>query len=214
MKALDKDRNRRYSTAGALAQDVSRYLMHQPVEARPPSAWYRLAKFSRRNKVAISTASMVAGALVVGTIISVWQARVAVRERDQKGIALEEARAAEAAAQTARLELEEFTDRLKECNVLISSARAHIDAERWADAYQACTEAIEVQPRYFLGWLERGRLNTKLGRWNEAAADFAHALEHWLAREQNRAVGSSAVVRLCRPIGSVRQALRRTQFPS
>ena len=213
MKALDKDRNRRYSTAGALAQDVSRYLMHQPVEARPPSAWYRLAKFSRRNKVAISTASMVAGALVVGTIISVWQARVAVRERDQKGIALEEARAAETAAQTARLELEEFTDRLEECNVLISSARAHIDAERWADAYQACTEAIEVQPRYFLGWLERGRLNTKLGRWNEAAADFAHALEHWLAREQNRAFGSSSVVRLCRRIGGVREALRRTQFP-
>ena len=213
MKALDKDRNRRYSTAGALAQDVSRYLMHEPVEARPPSAWYRLAKFTRRNKVAISTASMVAGALVVGTIISVWQARVAVRERDQKGIALEEARAAEAAAQTARLELEEFTDRLEACNVLIASARSHVDAERWADAYQACTDAIEVQPRYFLGWLERGRLNTKLGRWNEAAADFAHALSIGLPVNKTELLGvpqlfvyagqSEAYEKLCGELSSL-----------
>jgi serine/threonine protein kinase len=159
MKALDKDRNRRYSTAASLAQDVSRFLTQQPVEARPPSAWYRLAKFSRRNQVIISTASMVAGALVVGTIISIWQARVAMRERDEKELALQGARAAESVAQTARLELEEFTDRLEASHVHIASARSHADAERWPDAYQACTAAIEVQPRYFLGWLERGRLN-------------------------------------------------------
>jgi serine/threonine protein kinase/tetratricopeptide (TPR) repeat protein len=176
MKALDKDRNRRYASAGALAQDVSRYLMHQPVEARPPSAWYRLAKYSRRNRVVITTASLVAGALIIGTVVSVWQARVAVRERDQKAAALEEARSAEAAARTARLELEEFTDRLEACNVLIASARSHADAERWPDAYEACSEAINVQPRYFLGWLERARLNTKLGRWHRAASDFAQAL--------------------------------------
>jgi eukaryotic-like serine/threonine-protein kinase len=189
MKALDKDRNRRYSTAGALAQDVTRYLMHQPVEARPPSTWYRMSKFSRRNKVAISTASLVAGALIIGTIISVWQARVAVRERDQKGVALEEARAAEAAAQSARLELEEFTDRLQACNVLIASARSHADAERWPDAYQACTEAIEVQPRYYLAWLERGRLNTKLGRWHEAASDFSQALSIGLPVDKTELLG-------------------------
>jgi serine/threonine protein kinase len=189
MKALDKDRNRRYSTAGSLAQDVSRFLMHQPVEARPPSTWYRLTKYSRRNKVAITTASLVAGALIVGTIISVWQARVAINERDQKSVALEEARAAEAAAQTARLELEEFTDRLEACNVLIASARSHADAERWPDAFQACTKAIEVQPRYFLGWLERARLNTKLGRWSEAAADFAQALTIGLPVSQTELLG-------------------------
>ena len=213
MKALDKDRDRRYSTAGSLAQDVSRYLLDQPVEARPPSAWYRLAKFARRNKVAISTAAIVVGALVVGTIISVWQARVAVRERDQKGIALEEARAAEAAAQTARSELEQFTDRLEACNVLIASARSHADAERWADAYQACTEAIAVQPRYFLGWLERGRLNTKLGRWNEAAADFAHALSIGLPANRTELLGvpqlfvyageSAAYDKLCGELSSL-----------
>lgn len=176
MKALDKDRNRRYSTAGALAQDVSRFLMDQPVEARPPSRRYRFGKFARRNKVAISTASMVAGALVLGTALSVWQARVAVRERDEKDIALRQARAAESTANHVRLELEEFTGRLKASNILLASGRGHADAERWADAYGAYTEATRVQPKYFLVWLERARLNAKLGRWTEAANDYAEAL--------------------------------------
>lgn len=177
MKALDKDRNRRYSTAGGLAQDVTRFLMDQPVEARPPSTWYRFSKFARRNKVAISTASMVAGALILGTALSVWQALVAVKERDDKEIALQQARAAEATANDARRELEEFTERLKASNILLASGRAHADAERWADAYEAYTEATGEQPKYFLVWLERARFNVKLGRWSEAARDYAQALE-------------------------------------
>jgi hypothetical protein len=101
---------------------------------------------------------------------------VAVRERDEKGIALQQARAAEATANNARLELEEFTERLKSANILLASGRAHADAERWANAYGAYTEATTVQPKYFLTWFERGRLNAKLGRWGEAAADFARAI--------------------------------------
>jgi eukaryotic-like serine/threonine-protein kinase len=177
MKALDKDRNRRYCTAGEMEQDVSRFLMDQPVEARPPSTWYRFSKFARRNRVAISTASMVAGALILGTALSVWQASVAVRERDEKEDALQEARAAEARANNARRELEEFTERLKASNILLASGRAHADAERWADAYAAYTEATSMQPKYFLVWLERARLNAKLGRWSEAASDYARALD-------------------------------------
>src|SRR5262249_46260717 len=50
MKALEKDRNRRYETASAFAADVQRYLKDEPVEAGPPSAWYRLRKFARRHK--------------------------------------------------------------------------------------------------------------------------------------------------------------------
>jgi eukaryotic-like serine/threonine-protein kinase len=176
MKALDKDRNRRYSTAGALAQDVSRYLMDEPVEARPPSTWYRFSKFARRNKVGISTASTVAVALILGTAMSVWQARVAVRERDEKGTALQQARAAEATANKARLELGQFTERLNSSSILLSSGRAQADAERWADAYEAYTKAIAVQPKYYAAWFERGRLNAKLGRWAEAGADFAQTI--------------------------------------
>jgi tetratricopeptide (TPR) repeat protein len=56
MKALEKDRGRRYETANGFAQDVQRYLADEPVEACPPSAGYRLRKFARKNKKALVTA--------------------------------------------------------------------------------------------------------------------------------------------------------------
>ncbi len=115
-----------------LAQDVSRFLMDQPVEARPPSTWYRFTKFARRNKVAISTASLVAAALILGTAVSVWQARVAIKERDDKEVALQQARAAEHAANNARVELEGFNERLNSTTVLLASGRAHADARALA----------------------------------------------------------------------------------
>ena len=55
MKALEKDRSRRYETASGFAADVRRYLADEPVEACPPSAWYRFGKFARRNRGALVT---------------------------------------------------------------------------------------------------------------------------------------------------------------
>ena len=75
MKALEKDRRRRYETANDFAADVMRYLTDRPVEACPPSAWYRLGKFARRNRAALATAAVVALALAAGTAVSLWQAR-------------------------------------------------------------------------------------------------------------------------------------------
>jgi serine/threonine protein kinase/Flp pilus assembly protein TadD len=74
MKTLEKDRNRRYETASAFAMDVQRYLVDEPVQACPPSAWYRVRKFARRNKVALVIIASVAVALLSGTGISTWQA--------------------------------------------------------------------------------------------------------------------------------------------
>ncbi|HKB04741.1 MAG TPA: protein kinase [Gemmataceae bacterium] len=65
MKALEKDRNRRYESAAAFAADVQRYLNDEPVLACPPSAWYRLRKFSRRNKRALVSAALLVGMLLV-----------------------------------------------------------------------------------------------------------------------------------------------------
>jgi serine/threonine protein kinase/Flp pilus assembly protein TadD len=74
MKALEKDRNRRYETANSLASDLLNYLHDEPVQACPPSARYRFGKFARRNRIAITTTTLVAAALLLGTIISTWQA--------------------------------------------------------------------------------------------------------------------------------------------
>jgi eukaryotic-like serine/threonine-protein kinase len=66
MKALEKDRNRRYESAGELADDVRRYLNDDPVEACPPSAWYRFRKFARKRKIALIIIGLVG--LVVLTL--------------------------------------------------------------------------------------------------------------------------------------------------
>jgi serine/threonine protein kinase/Tfp pilus assembly protein PilF len=59
MKALEKDRNRRYESASAFAADVQHYLRDEPVMACPPSAWYRFRKFTRRNKAALAVAGLI-----------------------------------------------------------------------------------------------------------------------------------------------------------
>jgi tetratricopeptide (TPR) repeat protein len=59
MKALEKDRNRRYETANGFAMDIQRYLADEPVQACPPSAWYRLRKFARRNKTGLAVAALI-----------------------------------------------------------------------------------------------------------------------------------------------------------
>jgi tetratricopeptide (TPR) repeat protein len=65
MKALEKDRTRRYDTATGLALDVQRYLANEPVSAGPPSATYRLRKFVRRNRPAVALATVVLFSLVL-----------------------------------------------------------------------------------------------------------------------------------------------------
>jgi tetratricopeptide (TPR) repeat protein/serine/threonine protein kinase len=65
MKALEKDRNRRYETASALAADMQRYLADEPVQACPPSVWYRLRKFGRRHKVGLAMSGLALSSLVL-----------------------------------------------------------------------------------------------------------------------------------------------------
>jgi WD40 repeat protein/serine/threonine protein kinase len=92
LKALEKDRNRRYETANSLARDLERYLNDEPVLACPPSAAYRLKKYARRHRAAMALAAVVLGALVVAVIglalstTLIWQAKneaVQALEREQ-----------------------------------------------------------------------------------------------------------------------------------
>jgi len=84
MKALEKDRTRRYETANDLARDIERYLHDEPVNARPPSTAYRFRKFARRNSAALVTAALVVISLLAGTGVSIWQA---VRATDAEQLA-------------------------------------------------------------------------------------------------------------------------------
>ncbi len=119
LKALEKDRARRYETANGLARDIQRYLADEVVEVRPPSTGYRLKKFVRRHKGQVLAASLVLLALVCGMVGTTWgliradQARAAearrVTERDAALVQADE----EAEAGAARKAEEEAKERAR-----------------------------------------------------------------------------------------------------
>jgi eukaryotic-like serine/threonine-protein kinase len=99
MKALDKNRSRRYESANGLAMDLQCYLADEPVQACPPSAGYRLRKFVRRNRGAVTAALIVTAALLVGIMGTTWgmvKAGQRRSEADKARTDAERARSAEA----------------------------------------------------------------------------------------------------------------------
>lgn len=109
MKCLEKQRDRRYETANGLARDIQRFLADETVEARPPSAAYRCAKFFKRNKGPVIAATLVMFAVLagmVGTAIGLVRAETARRAES------EQRREAELANQRALQALRSFTDEL------------------------------------------------------------------------------------------------------
>jgi len=111
-KALDKDVDRRYASAAALAEDIERYLTLQPILARPPSAVYQLRKFTRRHRAAVIAGAAAVLALVGGATVAGVEAVRATRAERQAIVALA---AAERDARTAA-EVSDFMVRAFELN--------------------------------------------------------------------------------------------------
>ena len=118
MKALEKDRNRRYETAEGFAADVEQYLGGGTVIARPPSTYYTFCKFAGRNKSLITMVMSIAVVLLMASMLSTWSAirasdaerlaesrlAIAEQERNEKELALERAVANQRRAEDARIE--------------------------------------------------------------------------------------------------------------
>ena len=89
MKAIEKDRTRRYGSANDLADDMQRYLNNKPIEARPPSVHYQLIKFVHRNRGGVAALSIIL-VLIIATIISLSIQNTRIREeRDRANIEAE-----------------------------------------------------------------------------------------------------------------------------
>jgi serine/threonine protein kinase len=136
MKALDKDRNRRYQTANNLAQDIERHLNDEPVEACPPSAAYRFGKFARRNRAALAMAVaivtvllLLVGGLAVNNRIIAASRNETVEALRQREFALAGAKASAAEAQAQRQRAEENSRKALTAvrDVLISPAISHAE---------------------------------------------------------------------------------------
>ena len=127
MKALEKDRARRYETANGFAADVNRYLSGEAVQAHPPSTAYRLKKFVRRNKGRVIAASLVLVALVsgiVGTTLGLFEARRQEEEaKKQEKIARDEAAAKEEARAAEAQRVRERDDALGKRDAALGEAK-------------------------------------------------------------------------------------------
>jgi tetratricopeptide (TPR) repeat protein len=135
-KALEKEKERRYSSAGELADDIRRFLRHEPIAARPPTTAYQVRKFARRHKAIVAGVAACVLALLVGVVATSWQA---IRARRAERVA--DARANEAGVEKAKAEaVTSFLTRMLE-SVDPSQSRGRDVSVR--DALDAAAARIE-----------------------------------------------------------------------
>lgn len=180
MKALDKDRNRRYESATAVARDIHRYLDDQSVEACPPSTSYRLHKFVRRNSALLTTACLILFSLLVGLGVAVWQTKLAMQERTQAQAANEKAEQEAAIALAVseflredllgKIEPRETPDTEVKLRTILGRAASEIDGRFEGQPL------VEAAIRESIGWAY-----LSLGKYKLAEPHLARAVE--LARE-------------------------------
>jgi serine/threonine protein kinase/WD40 repeat protein len=144
MKALEKDRSRRYATASALAADVQRYLTDEQVEACPPSVGYRLRKYARKHKTAAAMIGMAAALLLVGSLVSGWEAVRATRAETLATDRLDLALRNEEKAKKSEKAAEEERDNVRHANEALRRAGDEMRANQYAWDMQAVPIAWEA----------------------------------------------------------------------
>ncbi|MGA2258532.1 MAG: serine/threonine-protein kinase, partial [Thermoguttaceae bacterium] len=179
MRCLEKQRDRRYETANGLARDIQRYLVDEPVEARPPSAAYRLRKFIRRNKGRVIAACLVLLALIAGIVGTSWQMVVAERQRK--------------AADDARAVAENEKDQKERERARADDERRRADAK----AAEALTERDRANKSAAAALAEKHRAEKELLHSERLlyASHIASAQREW---ETNNAAGASQHLDACR----------------
>ncbi|MFQ5503684.1 MAG: tetratricopeptide repeat protein [Planctomycetota bacterium] len=204
MKALEKDRSRRYATVSEFAADIERYLERQPVLAGPPGALYRLGKFVARHRALVAATLVASLTLLLGLAGIVWQATVAAAERDRALEAREQAEemhefftgmlasADPAKARGKDVTVRELLDRAAagmdasltrrpelRAAILTTIGNTYVSLGRHAEAEPHLAEALEIRERV-LGKQHRDTLRSMnfLGQalWKQGKLDQAEPL--------------------------------------
>ncbi len=187
-KALEKDRNRRYPTAQAMADDIRRHLANEPIHARAPSAWYQLSKFARRNRILVGGIAAVLATLLAGIATAT---HLYVRER----AASASERKASASEREARLAAESQEKLAQTTAGFLLSLFEGIDPAFARGADTQLLQRILEDARSRLGTELAGlpeveaRIRQTLGvayseltLFDEAESELRAALELWRAR--------------------------------
>jgi tetratricopeptide (TPR) repeat protein len=172
MKCLEKDRNRRYETANGLARDIERYLHDEPVQACPPSAWYRFRKFARRNRTAVVVTALLLLFIALLGGGGGWVMRDRAARQAEKSNNLERT-----------LDRADFflgLGKRPEAQAALEQARMLADqapADPSRDERLAALEerlAAEVRDQQFMARYEQIRLEVQ-SRFNVEASRFSHS---------------------------------------
>jgi tetratricopeptide (TPR) repeat protein len=207
MKAMEKDRARRYETAAGLAADVARFLNNEPVKARPPSTWYRCSKFVHRNFGSVlAVASLVVSAvLMTGLSFYSYSQQLSEREARLKLATADlQRQAAELKAQRAMAAQKQAFETAQQARAAESQARfeamidealrhtsgAYPDLSRADELFTAALQQHNDEARLYL---YRGSVRYELGDYDGAMAD----LERAVTLQPDHNVSAHCLLALC-----------------
>ncbi len=202
MKALEKDRTRRYETANGFARDIQRYLDDEVVEARPPSTGYRIGKFIRRHKGQVIAASLVLVALLAGIAGTTWGLIREARAKTRLAASLDRETKANADLSTANFNVQ---------------ARYDLAVDAVKTFHTGVSEDFLLKEEKFKDLRDRllksasnfyGKLGALLGKETDFASRRALADSNFELAELTRRVGrSEAALAAHRAVLAAREAL-------
>jgi hypothetical protein len=175
MKALEKDRTRRYETAEGLSMDVRRYMNTEPVVARSPSSLYRFQKLVRRNKTVFAAGAAVAASLVMGLVVSI---HLFIKENQayKRAIAAEQQEAKLRKQAEAGLALEKKMRLMGEIGNKLTAAGQFI-SEGQTDKAEALMAQLPSIPANAIIFNTLGLVYARQGKWQEALVKYAKSIE-------------------------------------
>lgn len=192
MKAIEKNRARRYETANGLAADIRRHLRNEPVVAGPPGPRYRIGKFVKRNRVGVIAAGLVCLALIIGIVGTSWGILTAVAARDAERLAKEDTQTALDLAEEREAEAVLQADNAREINNFLTAdllAAVAPSAEAGAGrdvlmrdvldvASQKIEDAAQYQGRFADKPLIEASIRATLGETYRLLGEYANAQPH------------------------------------
>jgi serine/threonine protein kinase len=183
MKALEKDRTRRFETANGLAADARRFLKNEPVEARPPSNAYRFQKMVRRNKTAFAAAGAVVLALVIGLGLSLYlytKERAALRkEKDalRRAVAAEKQQALLREQAEKGLAIERRMRDMSSIGSKLTTAGFFLSQGLSEKAEEAMKDVPPIFPQSAPIYYILGDQHARRGEWKAAITNFSTSVQ-------------------------------------
>ncbi len=168
LTCLRKEPAHRYATAAALAEDLRRFLLREPILARPSGPSERAWRWCRRKPALAGLLAALALVIIGGFAAVTWKWSEAERAWKAERLARQQA---DDRAERIRRDL----DRLLVADARIESANQHAHYRRWVAAEADYSQAIQARPDFPTVWNERGVFYTRVGLWDMAAADFAQS---------------------------------------